>query len=309
MEKELEFDRACRSLPPELGRVLSRVATGMKQNAMEIRLRAGAPISVFDGQSNWFIGESGKAVAPAEAMPISAELLRETLIRLCGYSVQSYAAELERGYITTPEGNRVGVCLEQGAGLAVLRPLSLNIRLAREMIGAADALLPTWRSGRGMILAGPPASGKTTILRDFARQISQGTAEVPPQKVAVVDERYEISGLCRGLPSFHLGACTDVLPGYGKREGIGRAVRTLSPQVILCDEIASPEEIEEIRYAFACGVRFLVSVHCGSREDLTQNTMIHMLIQTGAFSHIILLQVPHAGNAIKEVIACDTYPL
>lgn len=305
MVKTTEFDNVCEELPPCVGSLLKRVPLSIKETAMEIRLRSGQPVSLFDGRSNLFIGSDGRPVQASQCGRLSGDELTEALIRLCGYSVQSYSEELKRGYFTTPQGNRVGVCLAEGTGFASVRPISMNIRLAREIFGAANALLPVWRVGSGIILAGPPASGKTTILRDFARQLSEGKPNMPPLKVSVVDERYEISGLIGSQSAYQLGPCTDILPGYGKREGIQRALRTLSPQVILCDEIASPEEIDEIRYAFACGVRFLVTVHCGGEESLQRNMMLRLLRSTGAFSHIVLLGMPRTGSSIKAVIPCD----
>lgn len=309
MRKEESYDIICRALPEEIARALLWVPDEVRHNCHEIRLRVHQPLGLFDGERNLFISKEGALCLPEKGMHLSPELLREALIKLCGYSLHSYVREMEHGYFTTKEGYRIGICLDRPDGGAAIQPVSLNIRLTREVLGAADKVMEIWQERGGLILAGPPASGKTTLLRDLVRLVSAGSGNFPPQKAVLLDERREVSALSHGVSPFSLGPCTDILPALPKREAIQQAVRALSPQVIFCDEIASPEEIEQIRYAFACGIAFVVTVHCGGEEELFRNEMMARLMTTGAFSQIILLQSPRLGEQIKAVITDAQYNL
>ena len=177
--------------------------------------------------------------------------------------------------------------------------LSLCIRLPRELPGAAREVYPVWRKSSGIILAGPPASGKTTVLRDLCRMISAGVQDGPCRTV-LIDERNELSGWDGKRAAFRLGPCTDILFGIPKEQALRRAIRTLSPQVILCDEIADGREAAAIREGFYCGVKFAVTVHCGSRQEMGGNVILRELMRTGAFSHIHLLGLP-AGTKGETV--------
>lgn len=303
------FETVCTQLPADLARTLRLVPPEIRQRCIEVRLRSGSPLCLFDGLQSIFIGIGGDPVPASGGMVVDTQMVQEALIMLCGYSLHTFSEELKKGFITTRQGIRVGVCLEKPVGNTTILPISLAIRLAREVIGAALPLLQSWDCDRGLILAGPPAAGKTTVLRDLIRLVSSGADKRPPQKVVVLDERLEITGLYRGSTPFFLGPCTDILPGMRKREAIEQAVRTLSPQIIFCDEIASPEEIEEIEYAFACGVKFVVTVHCGGEQDFLQNWLIHRLISTNCFSRIALLQNPVSGNQFKAVMTDAEYRL
>ena len=175
--------------------------------------------------------------------------------------------------------------------------LSLCIRLPRELPGAAREVYPVWRKSSGIILAGPPASGKTTVLRDLCRMISAGVQDGPCRTV-LIDERNELSGWDGKRAAFRLGPCTDILFGIPKEQALRRAIRTLSPQVILCDEIADGREAAAIREGFYCGVKFAVTVHCGSRQEMGGNVILRELMRTGAFSHIHLLGLPAGTKGV-----------
>lgn len=307
MNEPLGVDLICRELPQSVAGIVLGAPPEIRTTCCEIRLRVNAPVSLFDGEQSFFLSTTGKIVDWREAPRLTSAQLQECLVTLCGFSLHSYSSELAKGYFTTKSGFRVGVCLDRTESGMTPVPTSLCIRIAREIKGSALPLLPYWMQGGGLILAGPPASGKTTLLRDLLRLVSEGANGSPAQKAVVADERLEISGLHAGVSPFFLGPCTDILAGLPKREAIQQAVRALSPQVIFCDEIASPDEVAEIRYAFSCGVRFVVTVHCGGEEDLPRSEMLSALMQTHAFSHIILLQSPRMGRQIKAVISDAEY--
>lgn len=291
-------------MPPVLAGLLPRIPMAQREAMTEIRLRAGQPLAVTIGDRSAFLSQEGKEVPPELGFVISQELVQETLLSMCGYSLHGVEKTLEQGYFTALGGFRVGVCMHPYAARQGLA-LSLCIRLPREVPGAALGAYSVWQRSRGLIIAGPPASGKTTILRDLCRLISNGEAGAPCRTV-LVDERNELSGWDGEKNAFQLGMCTDILSGLPKTEAVTRAIRTLSPQVVLCDEIAEPCEVETIRHAFFCGVRFVVTVHCGTRQEPFRNAILRQLMESGVFSHLYLLGLP-AGNIKETVVTADEY--
>ena len=180
--------------------------------------------------------------------------------------------------MTAPNGNRVGIAataVEKDGTVTAIRDVqSLNIRIAREERGCARGVLNTLFVGRlpSIIVAAPPGGGKTTVLRDLARALSGG-----------FDERGEFGG-------FSPGVNTDVLTGFGKKKGIEIAVRTLTPELIVCDEIADDAEVDAIKAGFSSGVAFAVSVHIRDAEDLVHKSIIKKLYLTGEFDYVVLLE-------------------
>lgn len=277
-------------LPSGITELLQRVPPEILNRMTELRLRAGQPPAVTVGARTLFLSSEGTTVTAEKGLLIPQETVQETLLSLCGHSLHGIEKTLDQGYFTAAGGFRVGVCMLPDAvrqGLA----LSLCIRLPRELPGAAREVYPVWRKSSGIILAGPPASGKTTVLRDLCRMISAGEQDGPCRTV-LIDERNELSGWDGKRAAFRLGPCTDILFGIPKEQALRRAIRTLSPQVILCDEIADGREAAAIREGFYCGVKFAVTVHCGSRQEMDGNVILRELMRTGAFSHIHLLGLP-----------------
>lgn len=208
--------------------------------------------------------------------PFSRQDIGECFLELCGNSVHSFAREISEGYITLPGGHRVGFCgtaVEQGGRLSTLKDISsLNIRFAREVRGCAEELCARAFSGGlcSLIVCGKPLSGKTTVLRDIARILGD------TRRVAVVDTRGEIAGVYGGVPALDIGENTDVLNGYSRGEGIMCALRSLSPEVIICDEIGG--DAEEIRQCMNCGVKLIVSAHAGSIRELMSRPALQELL-------------------------------
>lgn len=291
-------------LPLPVAAALRLIDSELLEQMTEIRLRAGQPLAVTAGGRMLYLSQMGRAVRADQGMLLSPDLVQETMLSLCGNSLHGIEKTLEQGYFTARGGFRIGVCMQPYAARQGMAQ-SLCIRLPREVLGAAENIYPVWQQSQGLIIAGPPASGKTTILRDLCRMISSGKGVVPSRTV-LLDERNELSGWDGKRCAFQLGPGTDILSGLPKEEAIMRAIRTLSPQVILCDEIANEHEATAIRYAFFCGVRFVVTVHCGGVQEPFNNAMLRQLMQTGAFSHIYLLGLP-AGHANGTVVTKDEY--
>lgn len=289
------FDQAVASLSPFLREELAHVPKTAKQMAQEIRLRMGAPIAITCPGQTWFLGRNGELHnVPSQGYRVSKSDIADSIVSMCGHSVHSHQHEMQNGYITLHGGHRAGLVgtavLHDGEVCAVREITSVNLRIAREICGAADALIRQVFAGglRGLLLVGPPSSGKTTLLRDLARQLSSGAAG-RYYRVAVVDERCEIGAVYQGVAQNHLGPCCDLLSGYPKGEGILTAVRSLSPQVIVCDEIGTSGEVAHILDGLNCGVKIVASAHASSVAELLRRTQICQLIEKGAFDQIAFL--------------------
>ncbi|MCL2108463.1 MAG: hypothetical protein FWH20_03845 [Oscillospiraceae bacterium] len=221
-------------------------------------------------------------------IPVTAEHLRDLIQIFCDYSIHSYARQISEGFITLEGGHRAGFC-----GTAVMNSSdknkvetvrdisSINLRIAREFPGCSDRLfeLLPLESLKCLLIIGKPLSAKTTVLRDLARNISR------THKVTVIDERGELAAKSRGVITADLGANTDVLDGFPKRGGFMTALRALSPDFIICDEIAG--DGESVAECLNSGVSLIMTAHCGSVEEAIRGTALSDIIKH--VSHIALL--------------------
>lgn len=269
----------------------------------EIRIRAGGPLElVYGGRDRLLYAPGGR---PAAGLEDCAAMLA----RMCEHSIYAWEEELRMGFLTLPGGFRVGlggrVVMERGAISHVADVASLDIRIARAREGAATWLLPWLLSpdGRALdtLLFSPPGCGKTTLLRDIARQLSHGLGPARPQRVLIVDERMELSGSARGMPLYDLGPRTDVLTGCQKAAAIPMALRTLAPQVIITDELGGVEEADAVREARFSGVTTIASAHAGGFGELGTRRALAGLIQEGAFARLVLLGRSRGVGSIEGI--------
>lgn len=238
----------------------------------EIRLRAGQPVALETVRGRFTLDKR-----------TSVEEIGECMKSFCHFSIHSYEKELREGYITLKGGHRAGFCgtaVIKGGALEGVRDISsINVRIAREAVGCGEELRETVfdEKFRGLLIAGRPMSGKTTLLRDLCRIIGDS------HKLALVDSRSEVAASYCGLPQNNVGQFTDVMNGYGKREGTEIAVRTLSPEYIACDEITGGEDIAGL--CLDSGVKMIFTLHCGS----VKGAMESQVVRLGAVSHIAFL--------------------
>ncbi len=276
---------------PQYGALLLRVPEEVKEQAFDIHLKSGQPLAVCGREGAFFLRENGEVTRALTAgvLRVSPESLREVFVQACGQSVFSHEQEIRMGYVSMGASCRAGVCgtavLENGKIKSVRDISSLVFRIPREAPGCADRLfLEGTDLRRGVLVAGEPSSGKTTLLRDIARSLSLGKFQ-PNRRVAVLDERGEIGG------GFDLGPCADVLTGYPKERAFDVAIRMLSPEFLVCDEL-SPGDIETVRNSVFAGASLIASIHAGRRE-LRKRPLCRELLATGAFGTVVYL----AGRA------------
>ncbi|MDR1927609.1 MAG: Flp pilus assembly complex ATPase component TadA [Oscillospiraceae bacterium] len=304
------FDQAAAHLPHFLRERLAAVPEGVRAQTREIRLRAGAPMTLTTAAGTLFFSERG-GLAPLYQPPclcLDAGALAQALQSLCGYSVHSYAEDIARGFLTLPGGHRAGICgtavVQGGRVTAVRNVSSVNLRIAREVPGAATALCQRlFTAGQlpSVLIAGAPGSGKTTLLRDLALRLSSGLCGAVV-RVAAVDERGEIAGVREGLPCCNVGAATDVLTGYPKEEGILLALRSLSPEMILCDELGGEADAAALEQGFHAGVSFAASLHAGSAEEALARPVARRLLAMEAFDWLVQLEGAAKPCAIRELV-------
>ncbi|WP_343252419.1 stage III sporulation protein AA [Ligaoa zhengdingensis] len=302
------FERLCQIFPERIRQELLGLERPVQLAAQEIRLRTGRPVQVCSGADNLFLcGKGRTARRPGrDCLCATADEIYEVFRAVCGYSVHSHQNEIVQGYISYVGGHRVGLggsAVSADGALTGMRDISsLNIRIAKQVLGCADDLLFHCNYGeKGLLLAGPPGSGKTTLLRDLTRQLASGE-KGPVQKVALVDERGELAAMWQGVPQNDVGVCTDVLSGYGKRDGILMAVRALSPDVIVCDEIGREEDVDALKTGAVCGVRLVASIHAATEAEVLHKPFVHELAALGAFDRVVLLDGRRHVGRIQKVI-------
>lgn len=221
---------------------------------------------------------------------VTKEEMREALEYITDYSPYAFEQELKNGFLTVCGGHRVGIAgkviIEQGKVKNFQYISSINIRVCHEVVGCADKILPMLLKDGKMehtLILSPPGCGKTTLLRDLIRQLSDGNEYMKGRNVCVVDERSEIGGCYRGVPQNHLGRRTDVLDACPKVEGMNMLVRSMTPDILAVDEIGTREDKVAIDYAIHSGVTILATAHGEKIEDVRKKEYDH-------FKKIIILK-------------------
>lgn len=280
------FDQIAMQLPAYRDRLLALPAS-LKCQTTDIRLRIGQPVTLFGREGPVYLKEAAGASRELDAnlTIVTPAVLQEIFLHICGHSVFSHENEIRRGYVQMAGGGRVGLCgtavMEKGRIKGMRDITSLVFRVPRDMPGCGDRLFQAGVDpARGLLIAGEPGSGKTTLLRDIARSLSMGRFS-PSRRVVVVDSRGELSS------GFDLGPCADVLRGFPKGYGFDLAIRSLSPEVLICDELA-PEDLGPVRQAVYAGAGLVATVHAG-RENAAGRPLCKKLLETGAFSYLAAL--------------------
>lgn len=285
------LEELLQKLDPAVGEPLGRLPDACWESLQEIRLQEGRQVwLVFPDR----LLSLGQLVSGAQK--VTREQIAKSFAALCDYSVHTVLPQVVEGFVTVSGGHRIGLggtaVLRDGKVVSMREMDSMNIRLARSLDweGQASQLCgELFAQGLySVLIAGEPGSGKTTLLRAMALHASKRW------RVTVVDEREEMvdERLQRQA------GCLDVLRGYPKAQGILQAVRTLSPQLVVCDELGSLSQAQELLQAVNCGVHFLCSIHAGSLAELRRRPQFQLLARERAFEKVALL----AGSAQPGVI-------
>ena len=291
-------------LPDSLAEAVRRAFRRFPGDIYELRLIRDRGVFAVTSDGVRFLQVDGSLTPlPGGACAVTADELEEIVQRAVGYSGFAHEEELRRCFLTRGDGTRIGIAFSGGAGsLRTGGVHSLNIRLpvaAAEALPAAlkDAL--TELTG-GLLIAGAPNTGKTTLLRACCRFLGGGEGGVF-RKVCVIDERMELAG---ANGAFDLGCCTDVIAGRDKREAILTALRLLSPEVIVCDEIGSARETESILEGLNSGVCFIASMHAFDLTQLVRRGQFLRLFGENVFDSVALLD-PGGKGTVRGIYSHD----
>lgn len=263
----------------------------------EIRLRIQAPFVLVYKNEEFFIGLDGSLSKNMEsAHQITKNELRETMEYISNYSLYAYEDELRQGFITIQGGHRIGLAgrvIQEDNKVKSMKYISfINVRISHEIKGCANIVMPYIMEERQMkhtLIISPPRCGKTTLLRDMIRQLSNGTKYHEGMAIGVVDERSEIGACYMGVPQNDLGIRTDVLDCCPKAVGMLMLIRSMSPEVIAVDEIGSRKDIDAIAYVINCGCKLIATVHGTSIEDIKSKPILGELLEETIFERFIIL--------------------
>lgn len=278
----------------------------LEEGYTEVRLRCNAPLILHKGKEEFFLHvHTGLTKDAAAAYKISVNEIREMMEYISNFSVYAYEDEIRQGFLTIQGGHRVGICgkaVMQEKKIKTIRNISfLNIRLAREKKGCADGVLPyLFEDGRlfHTLIISPPGCGKTTLLRDIIRQLSNKGL-----KIGVADERSEIAACYHGVPQNDLGIRTDVLDGCPKTTGVETLLRAMSPEVIAVDELGGAEDIATMKKSIYCGCKLLATAHGEDREAWFFKGGRSERVSDIPFERYIFLKADGPPGQIAEV--CD----
>lgn len=290
------YQQVTTALPKELHQYLLDLPETIQTSVKEISLRSQKPITIVTFNGNYFPKSEGGYAKhfPMKPFILTNEMLFECIKVLTEYSLHSYKNDINAGFFTIKGGHRVGVvgsCVYDEINPKKINSIkeisSLNIRIARQVKGVATSLVKEIFSQNitSTLIVGPPATGKTTLLRDISLCISNMCSS----KVALIDERGELASVYQGIAQNDVGVLTDVYDGYKKSDGMNFAIKTMSPDVILIDEVSMQSDMDSIRSSLNSGVAVIATTHAKNERELLSKKSLYRLLQEGSFEYIIYL--------------------
>ncbi|KGM94990.1 stage III sporulation protein AA [Clostridium novyi A str. 4552] len=234
---------------------------------------------------------------------IKKEDIKIILQRISNYSIYAFEEEIKQGYITIKGGHRVGICgscvIQDEAIKTIKNIASLNIRICREVIGCSNKIMPYILKRENVfntIIISPPKCGKTTLIRDISRNLS-----IAKKKICIIDERSEIASCFEGVPQMDVGIRTDILDNCVKSQGIIMAIRSMAPEVIVCDEIGTNRDVESIIMAMNSGVNLITTIHGFGIEDLYRRPVFNEVIENKIFNRAIILSSRNGIGTVEYI--------
>lgn len=284
---------------------LRAIVDKLPDDTQEIRLRVNRPAALQTPFKTLYITDNISFTEQYSPLlpTVSQKELFETFNTICGYSVYSKQNEIINGFITLKGGNRAGICgtavMAEGKIINIRDITSINMRLCCERTGCSESVLSRINNARdGVLLCGAPCSGKTTILRDSARCLSYKF------KTALIDSRGELAAVYGGTPQNDVGLC-DILSSYTKSDGFEQAVRCMSPELIICDEIGGKSDAASILYAQKSGVGVIAAAHCRDKNELFVKPYLLELVRTRCFGSIVFLGSGEKVGQVAQVYDID----
>lgn len=297
-------------LPQTIRCLVERAALGEWLEIEEIRLRAGVPLTLGIWGESCFVTPSGGITNhESDAYRVTKEEVQGAFMAVCENSVYAYLDEIRQGYVTIKGGHRVGICgkaVVEGEKITTFREVSsLNFRIAHEVLGLADPIMDAIVCGTEVVstlIISPPQTGKTTLLRDVVRQVSNRGF-----KTGVADDRGELGAMYAGEPQNDVGAQTDIIDSAPKSEAILMLLRTMSPKVIISDEIACTQDVKALCQAGGTGVAVIATTHGKTLEDVKKRNLLMPLFREKIFRQAILLH--RDFSLLDSAIRTEAMPL
>lgn len=291
MRERSKLSYAMALLPDRLKAAVLSAGQGEREKITELRLRRGRSLSAVLYGREYFLTYDGRFMNSFEgAVEVTAEDISQVFTRAFRGSVHSFPREMAQGYITCEGGNRVGFCGTAvsdrvGEVTSVKDISSISIRIAREVIGCAEAIFDRAFSDglASLVIASPPCGGKTTVLRDLCRLLGER------RRVSIIDERGELASVYEGEPQNDVGARSDIFNAYDKSAAVVTAVKVMSPDVLVCDEIGAKGDLEALEYALNSGVRLVCTCHAAVFDDLKKRPAVGRLMKQGYFDFAAML--------------------
>jgi stage III sporulation protein AA len=276
---------------------------------LEIRLRRNKPLMIVTDSGDYFLEQSGETKKLYGSFYINDRDMEVFFNILTNSSVYTFEDEIKKGFITLPGGHRVGfvgqVVIYKDEIQTIKHISGFNIRIAREVLGASKGIIRYIFDFDGVLkhslIISPPKGGKTTILRDIAREISNGIKGIIPLKVCIIDERSEIAGCYNGVPQLNVGLRTDVLDNCPKAYGMMMVLRSMSPDVIITDELGRPEDVKAVREVINCGAKIIATAHGNSYEELKARPYFNEMFQEMLFERVIVISSREGPGTIEEI--------
>ena len=302
MKKKNQKKQIIRVLSESIQKIIEQERMDFSE-LQEIRLRIGQPVTV--------LYQNEELILPtmySEKKRLGKQEMKETIEHISNYSLYAYEHELKQGFITIEGGHRVGMAgqgIMEGGKIKNMKYISsINIRVSHEVLDCANKIFPYITYNKQMyhtLIISPPRCGKTTLLRDVIRQISDGNRWIKGCTVGVVDERSELGGCYLGVIQNNLGMRTDILDRCPKADGMIMLIRSMAPQVVAVDEIGAKEDVHAIEYAMHCGCKMLATAHGDSMEEICKKPIFEKLIREKRFERYVILSNRYRLGGIEAV--------
>ena len=301
-------DNILKMMPENIKKLLMFLKENQYEMLQEIRLRTGKPLLLLIKNDEVSLNAKGFCEVQ-QGYIVEEEDIMSVLKYISGFSLYALEDEIRQGYITIEGGHRVGIAgktvLEHHAIKTLKYISAVNIRIAHEVLNCSKEIMSYILSRDKVyhtLIVSPPKCGKTTLLRDIIRNLSNGFCGYGPYTIGVVDERSEIAGCYKGIPQNDIGMRTDVLDGCPKVDGMRMLLRSMAPQVIAVDEIGKEEDLIALQEVLSAGVTIICTVHGKDIEDCRKRPVLKELVNHHFFDRIIVLSNRYGPCTVEAIL-------
>lgn len=300
-------------ISPTIRSIIKKIELKKLETLEEIRLRADKPLMIHSGGSEWFVSQGGQLLTNRTgSFVVCQQEVIKSLELMCENSVYAYQEEIRNAFLTLRGGHRVGIsgrAVLDGASMKFIKDVSsLNIRMSRQVKGCASKiikyLISENREIYNTLIISPPQCGKTTLLRDISRLLGDGIDSLHFKgiKVGIIDERSEIAACYKGVPQNDIGCRSDVLDGCPKQVGMSMLLRSMSPEVIITDEIGNQGDYDAVMKVLNAGVKLITSAHGYNISEMKSREEVIRLIEKKIFERYVVLDNTKGPGNVKEIV-------